>query len=83
MIKNTIMRCPKDMAITIGLLMTVLLTISGILVSNSYHQVDATQQIKIDYDTRYKELKTDLHDDITEMKQDIKEIKQDIKDLNK
>lgn len=70
------MKCPKDTAITVGLLLTVITIISGM----AFNQIDSIQAeqnklIPIVYTVPA------MSDDIKEIKQDIKEIKQDIKTM--
>lgn len=69
------MKCEKDKTLVLGLLFTVILAVSGILIDNSYNQVDATNELKANYDERYYYFETNVKDDIAELKQDIKEIK--------
>lgn len=69
------MRCDKEKTLLYGLLFTVILTVGGMLVQNSYHQVEATQEIKKTYDDRYNLLQLNIKEDISELKQDVKEIK--------
>lgn len=69
------MKCDKEKTIIYGLLFTTIVFVGGILATNSYHQVDATNEIKKDYDARYAELKTDVKTELVEIKQDIKDIK--------
>ena len=72
------MKCPKDTAISVGLLLTVVTIVSGII----FNQLD---QINAELDNRTELVYSipSVHEDIKEIKQDLKEIRLDIKELLK
>lgn len=72
------MKCAKDTAITLAVLLSVVSIISG-LMFDQLNQVNA----ELDRRTEIVYSVPAVHEDIKEIKQDIKDIKQDIKELLK